>query len=880
VKVTSVEGVTEYRFPNGLRVLMHCEPSSKQFTANITYRVGSRDEGAGEAGMAHLLEHMLFKGTPEFDHISAQLEHKGAESNAATGFDSTNFYETMDSTPENLDFALRLEASRMRHARISQQELQSEFKVVRNEFEIFENDNSQILGQRMKSAEYLWHPYGRAIIGAKSDIEKVPATALAAFYKRHYRPDNATLVLTGNFDEKQTLALLEKTVGQVARPHQPLPQMYTVEPVQDGERTVSLERNGSAPEVAVAYHGVQGASPDHAAEAALVFMLTDDGTGGLVKSLLDTGLATGVSGDSDAMLDPGDFSFQATPAPGVSPRKVERQMLATIESIAKEGIDPEELARFKALSLADFRDGWKDPEELALNLVEPIANGDWRLMFLERDRIQALTPEDVRRFAEDYLKRSNRTVGLFLPTPRASRAPASKPVDVAATVKGYEGGAAMQVGEALASDSASLESRTHRSTLSNGLKVGVLQKKTRGDVIEAIVSFRVGDEKSLQGKHAALDVLSPLLLSGPKGMTHAEFDDRMAELHADFSSESGDAGDPNLLTFRLSTDREHLADALALVAKTLRNPRLDPEDLEEEKIEDLGMMDEFRTDPQSRGEIELSRKESPHPKGSLLGEPSLSGQMASIRATKIRDVRALHRLAGGNNAAIAIVGDADPAQIQALLEKELGTWKTRTPAAPLADPYRRVKGGVHEIHIADRAMAWVGMGEQVNLSTKDPDFPALMLANQLLGGGDLSRLNQKLREQNGLSYWTDSSLYEENTGKKLLFEASASAPSEGAGTALQWMQEEVEKLRTEPLAQSELDEARSLLLMQLGRALNSGEDLALALVTGLQENTGFDENEKLMAALRQVTPEQVTAAAQKYLDPARMVSVKSGSLSA
>src|SRR5271168_3402429 len=217
-KVTSVEGITEYKLDNGLNVLLFPDNSKPTVTVNITYLVGSRFEGYGESGMAHLLEHMLYKGTDKRKEVMPELRAHGASFNGSTYYDRTNYFETMPYTEENLRFALELEADRMLHSRVSRADLDSEMTVVRNEFEIGENEPTRILEERVLSTAFLWHGYGRSTIGARSDIEHVPIPRLQAFYHLYYQPDNATLVVAGKFDEAKTLAWIKEIFGAIPKP--------------------------------------------------------------------------------------------------------------------------------------------------------------------------------------------------------------------------------------------------------------------------------------------------------------------------------------------------------------------------------------------------------------------------------------------------------------------------------------------------------------------------------------------------------------------------------------------------------------------------------------------------------------------------------------
>src|SRR5271156_6115050 len=217
-KITTVEGITEYRFDNGLDVLFFPDKSKPTFTVNVTYLVGSRQEGYGETGMAHLLEHMLFKGTPRHPKIPKELQDRGAQFNGSTSSDRVNYFETLAASDDNLEFAIDLEADRMVNSYIKAEDLASEMTVVRNEFERDENAPDEVLGERVAAAAYNWHNYGKPTIGNRTDIERVPVENLRAFYKKYYQPDNIVLVVAGKFETTNALAMVEKYFAIIPRP--------------------------------------------------------------------------------------------------------------------------------------------------------------------------------------------------------------------------------------------------------------------------------------------------------------------------------------------------------------------------------------------------------------------------------------------------------------------------------------------------------------------------------------------------------------------------------------------------------------------------------------------------------------------------------------
>src|SRR5215470_6978680 len=229
-KGASLAGITEYTYPNGLRVLLLPDSGSSSITVNIVYLVGSRHEGYGETGMAHLLEHLNFiKSTHDRD-IKKELEDHGARWNGTTDYDRTNYFETVNASDENLKWALGLEAERMVNMRMEKALLDTEMTVVRNEFERGENNVQRVLEERVYSTAYLWHNYGKSVIGSRADIERVPIDRLAAFYKKYYQPDNAVIIIAGQIDAAKTLEMVAGTLGAIPRPTRKLDATYTMEP--------------------------------------------------------------------------------------------------------------------------------------------------------------------------------------------------------------------------------------------------------------------------------------------------------------------------------------------------------------------------------------------------------------------------------------------------------------------------------------------------------------------------------------------------------------------------------------------------------------------------------------------------------------------------
>src|SRR5580658_2621405 len=672
-KVTSVEGITEYKLDNGLNVLLFPDNSKPTVTVNITYMVGSRHEGYGETGMAHLLEHMMFKGTEKRKDVMPELRAHGAQFNASTYLDRTNYFETMPATEENLRFGLELEADRMIHSRVSRADLDSEMTVVRNEFEMGENNPARVLDERVTSTAYLWHGYGRSTIGARSDIEHVPIPRLQAFYHLYYQPDNATLVVAGKFDDTKTLAWIKEIFGSIPKPTRELIPTYTEEPTQDGEREVVLRRTGDIQAIEMAFHTPAGSHPDAAPLEVLSAILGETPSGRLYKALVETKKAVSARGDNSEFHDPGLFELSATVPKDGSLDDVEKTMLGVIEGVVTEPPSKDEVERAKTRLLKNIELAFNDSERSAIFLSEWEATGDWRLQFLFRDRIKTVTPEDVARVAKLYLKPSNRTTGKFIPTAAPDRSEIPATPNVTAEVKDYKGNSAVEAGEVFDPSPANIDSRTIRVTLPNGMKLALLPKKTRGGTVSATLSLHFGDATSANGKGVAGQMAGILLMRGTAKHTRQQLQDELDKLKVQMSA----SGTSTRAAASISTIRDSLPGALRLAAEVLREPVFPETEFEQARQAAITGIENGRADPQGQALNALRRHVSPYPKGDPRYYATFDEEIDNYKKLTLADVKKFYAdFYGASNSELAIVGDFDPAAIQKLVSELFDSWRS------------------------------------------------------------------------------------------------------------------------------------------------------------------------------------------------------------
>lgn len=428
--VKSRGGIDEYTLEaNGLQVLLIPETSAPVITFMVTYRVGSRNEVTGTTGATHLLEHLMFKGSVNYNRdkgnsVDQLLARTGAQFNATTYLDRTNYYENLGS--DQLAMVVGMEADRMRNLLLRESDRRPEMTVVRNEFERGENSPIQSLIKEIFAAAYVAHPYHHSTIGWRSDIENVSIEKLREFYDTFYWPDNATVTLVGDFQSAEALGLIKQHYGVITRAPRPIPQIYTEEPEQTGPRRVVVKRPGQLGVIAIAHKSPAATHPDFPALAILGSILGDGKNSRLYRELTDKNLSTGVFTGPFALRDP-SLHFTFIPlAPGATHEQVEKIAVDEIEKLKQHGVTATEVQAAIAKALADSayqRDG---SFAIAGKINEFIAAGDWTLYVTLDEALQQVTPADVLRVANKYLNVDQSTTGWFIPQTPAAPAVATK----------------------------------------------------------------------------------------------------------------------------------------------------------------------------------------------------------------------------------------------------------------------------------------------------------------------------------------------------------------------------------------------------------------------------------------------------------------------
>jgi zinc protease len=873
--VTTVEGISEYRLQNGLRVLLFPDPTKTNITVNITYMVGSRHEDYGETGMAHLLEHLMFKGSKSHININKELQDHGTQPNGSTSFDRTNYFETFQATEENLKWALDLEADRMVNSFIAKKDLDSEMTVVRNEFEAGENNPLGVLQGRTLSAAFLWHNYRHTAIGARSDIERMPIERLQAFYRDFYQPDNALLVVAGKIDQAKTLALIHQYYSPIPKPARQLRLTYTVEPTQDGERSVTLRRVGDIQALFMVYHVPAGTHEDFPAVDIAAQILGDQPSGRLYKALVEPGIAAAVGAGTLRTMDPGVILTFAAMRMEKSMDEAQTVMSRVLDETKTKPFTDEEVTRSKTQFSKNFELMMNDSQDAALNLSEWQAMGDWRLMFLYRDRYQKVTRDQVQQAAGKYFIASNRTIGKFYPEKNAVRAEIPPNPDVNALVKEYKSATKITTGEEFDPSPVNIDRKTIRTDLKGGSKLSLLSKKSRGEQVNMVINLRFGDESSLKGHSTESQIAAQMLMRGTARHTRQQIKDEFDRLKAQVSISGGAGG----ASANIQTTRENLKSVLDLMAEVLKEPSFPQNELDELRQLALASLENQKSNPQTMASLAAQRYlASPYPKGDVRYVSTLEEQIEDIKALQLDKVKVFHKeFYGASDSLVTVVGDFDAEAVQKQINDLFGSWRSPKKFARVDNKYKKLAPKAEVFLSPDKPNAMWIAGSPFQMTDADSDYAAMTLAGYIFGSSGMnSHLFARIRGKEGLSYGVGGQFAIPTKDDMGIVFAYAICAPQNAPKVEAVFKDELNKIIEKGFTAEEVEAAKKS-WQQLQQVERAQEANLVSILTArrLWDRTlAFDsELEKKIMAL---TPEQLQAAVRKHIDPSQFSFFRAG----
>tara|TARA_B110000037_G_scaffold174962_1_gene199383 strand:+ start:2079 stop:4811 length:2733 start_codon:yes stop_codon:yes gene_type:complete len=872
-KVRSVEGISEFKLDNGLQVLLFPDQSKETITVNITYHVGSKHEVYGETGMAHLLEHLVFKGSTNHPEVTKELTDHGCQYNGTTWLERTNYFETFNASEENLDWALSLESDRMVNSFIAQEDLDSEMTVVRNEFERGENSPGRILYQRIYSMAYQWHNYGNSTIGSRSDIENVKIENLQAFYRKYYQPDNSTLIIAGKFDEAKALSLVEQHFGPIPKPERELETYYTRDPDQDGERQVTVRRVGSEQHVAAAYHIPAGAHEDFAPINVLSQILGSTPSGRLHKNIVEKEIATTAYAWANQQREPSLLYFSAQADTKTDLEVTKNTLIETVESIATKPITEKELERAKRKLIKNIELSFNSSQSICLQLSEWIGMGDWRLFFLNRDRIEQVLLEDVQRVADTYLTQSNRTLGYFMPTDDPVRTTVPETPNVAELLKDYKGRDVVVAGEAFDPTPENIDARTQKSE-KGALSFAFLPKKTRGEMVDFAIRIWTGNEEALNGLSIVGALTGPMIQRGCERLNREEIQDELDRLKA--QGRIGGGARVNTASFKVPS--ANVVELIEFIHELYTTPSFPESEFEQLKTSRLASLESQSTDPQALAFRKASVAFNHFPKGDTRHRMTLEEEMEAIRNVTLDDVKAFYKeFYGISNAEVSFVGDVDAKETKKVIVDLFGDWKPNSNSAHAYVKYVPVEKQSFTIETPDKANSTFIATTSFEVTRLDPDYAPLLIVNHIMGGSGLSsRLADRIRQKEGLSYGVGSFVqiaYKSSDSRYSVYAISAPENIEKVHLAVV---EELERMRKDGFESEELEAAKKGFLDKRKVSLSDNGRLVGRLQSDLDHGLTMEWERALIDRIEALTLEEVNTIAKKYIHPDTMTIIKAG----
>ncbi len=870
LKIATVEGITEYRLANGLKVLLFPDQSKPTVTVNMTYLVGSRHENYGETGMAHLLEHLLFKGTPSFPAIDQEFNKRGMRMNGSTTRDRTNYYELFQASDDNLKWAIDMEADRMVHSFVAKKDLDSEMTVVRNEYENGENSPFAVFIKRLESVAYDWHNYGKSTIGNRSDIENVKIENLQAFYRQYYQPDNAVLLIAGKFEETKVLGWVANAFNKIPKPTRTLPTLWTVESQQDGERSFYVRRKGDIQVVGVAYKVPSGRHADIQGAAFTNDILMATPNGRLYKALVPTGKAVQVAGVPLIGLDGSLHLFVAVVKKGEPLEPARDEIIKTVESFYENPPTKEEMERVRINSAKIADQVLNNHESIGVAMSEFIALGDWKLFFQGRDMTQATTAEQVAAATKAYYKRDNRIVGYFVPEDAPQRVDLPPVPSVADALKDFKPKQTTSEAEAFDPANAVVDKRTKRIEI-GGIKVALLAKKNRGETVNVSMRFHTGDEKSLFGKGEIRDMTGYMLSRGTSKFTRAQLVDEWNKLKV--------SGGVSGLSGGMQTTKPNVAAAIRLAAHVMREPVFPESEFETLKKQILTGIESQKSDPGALAGQEMERHFNIYPKGDVRYAGTIDEEIAFYQAVQLADIKRFHQeFYGANRGEIAIVGDFDESEVVKAITEAFSGFKTGAPYQRLAGTFKDVAPVNKAIETPDKENGVFRARMNLEMNVDDADYPALYMANYIFGGGAglNSRLSERIRQKEGLSYGVGSSLSLSTLDRDGSWSVEGIAAPQNMAKLEAAFQDELSKAITKGFTADEVKSAKSGALQQRLQGRAQDGSLASGWVGNLFYGRTYAKSQEFEDKLAALTPEQVSAAFRKYIVPTKLTIIKAG----
>ncbi|HEY0428964.1 MAG TPA: pitrilysin family protein [Pyrinomonadaceae bacterium] len=861
---------TEFTLKNGLRVIMHEDHSTPIVAVNVWYHVGSKNEVAGKTGFAHLFEHMMFQGSKSYnDNYMKPLDDVGANLNGSTNTDRTNYYEVV---PSNfLELALFMESGRMGGLldAMTQEKLDNQRDVVKNERR--QNYDNQPYGTASeKIAEIIYpkdHPYHWLTIGSMEDLTVASQDDVKAFFRQYYVPNNASLVIAGDFNPKTARKMVEKYFGpiqkggNIVRPNPPVPKM-------DGVIRKVFEDSVQLPRLYLVWHTVPQGDKDEAALDMLASILSN-GRGSRLQSKLvyDKQIVQDVFASHPTGEIAGTFRITATARPQKSLDEIEQEINLEVERIKKEPPTAEEVSRalnrIESQTIFGLQTVLGKADSMNSNAT---FFGKPDMFQQQLDEYRRVTPAEITRVANQYLQ-ANHLVMSIVPRKDKAASQANSAANTPTSTKKKEK-STVDYSQNLPKGGADPKFALppiEKQKLSNGLEVWLV-RRSELPIVSMNMVFKTGGTVDPSGKSGLASMTSSLLNSGTKTRSAVDISNQLSDIGANLGTGSSwDSANVSIQTLTKNFDK-----ALDIFSDVIVNPTFPDTELENLRRRSLVALQQRKDNPNAIASIVYNSLlyGKNHPYGNVL-----TGDETSIKAFKQSDLTGFYQAYyRPNNAVLLVVGDANMTTLKPKLERAFSGWKSATvPTATVPAPAEFTKPGIYLVDKPGAAQSVINIG-QVGVSRDNPDYYAIQVMNSILGGGGSARLFMNLREDKGYTYGAYSGFAMRRGAGP--FTASAGVQTAVTKESVIEFMKELNGIRGGiPISEKEFEANKQSLIRSFPSGFETNGQVAGALSTLVTYGLPDTYYNDFIRNINAVTMADVNRVANKYLTPDKMAIV-------
>ncbi|QHH94518.1 insulinase family protein [Acinetobacter gyllenbergii] len=885
VLVKSEKNIEEYKLDNGFRVILAPNDKENKVYVNTVYFTGSLNDPKGKGGLAHLLEHLAFKGTQNVkgDEFQRRLDQFTLMTNASTDYYSTKYLNIVRPEKNALNEILYLESERMDKLVLQEKFVPSEIEIVKREREIRMDQPFAVLMDQMWKAAYGNQYLGRLPIGDLPELKSIQLNELNQFYKTWYAPNNAVMVISGKFDKTEVLNKIDQYFSPIAA--RAVPAQVQV-PVLDSskieQRQFTVHKGSDLAKFHIYMNGKNTKLQPALALAPALYTMQPSGT--LYKSMVETGISTAVQ--STTWLDQ-DFNvvfMGAIYAPNHDAKKVQEALTAGVEN--SHEFSEAELQRIKNITQNDADTIMNDAVALGSRLSDYAvsSHGQWDQYFKDLQAVKDLKLKDANQTLKDFLVSSHRISGDILPTPedqkkamtlKAEQKPKTldqtaekpEPLKDASVYK-------QEVSQFMAQSAQQLqknEQKIQRGELKNGIRYALFPTPTRDDKTYATISLDFGDEKALFGKGVTLDLTSYLMLRGSEKHTLQEITDKAIAASGGASVSSNGNG----FTIVVQAKKDKFEDFLNFIIDVIKQPKFSQTEFDLAKNQSLSVLDRPYTEPAVVSSMTLSKILEIYQPGDIRYhfEPELAKKQIG-EATQPQVKQFYNQFFETDHAQIAVTGDFDAKKMQNTLQKAFGSWKAKQPFTKVTGQYTVYKA--QKVHALSEQREFGSYQSVLALpvGSYHKDAPALIILSHILGNSQLSsRLAQELREKNALVYGFGSGLDLDPDIDDGTLSITANYTSGRSEQVSQSVHKVLNELLSKGVTEQEVEAAKADIMKKRVTALEDERNIHGMLTGQLERNKTLLDRAERDQELAKLTKEDVNAAIKKYIKLDQFVEV-------